>query len=100
MSLYWKIFTPKLFELSENNYFPNYYHDNTKIVKMFTDSCSSYAFWSVKEITIICIYCLQIRLHEIYETPTHIYMVLELVSGGELFERSVLCEKKQKCVTK
>ncbi|KAL9986398.1 hypothetical protein ACROYT_G000541 [Oculina patagonica] len=30
-----------------------------------------------------------IRLHEIFETPTHIYMVLELVKGGELFERIV-----------
>ena len=60
---------------------------------------SFYAFWNVKEITITCIYkisscllfdCLQIRLHEVFETPTDIYMVLELVKGGELFERSVL----------
>ncbi|KAJ8304549.1 hypothetical protein KUTeg_018132 [Tegillarca granosa] len=28
-----------------------------------------------------------IRLHEVYETPTHIYLVLELVRGGELFDR-------------
>ena len=45
---------------------------------------------------IILLYCLQIRLHEIYETTTHIYMVLELVTGGELFERLVLCRKKGK----
>lgn len=30
-----------------------------------------------------------IRLYEIYETSSHIYMVLELVTGGELFERIV-----------
>ena len=32
---------------------------------------------------------LQIRLKEIYETPTQILLVLELVTGGELFERFV-----------
>ncbi|XP_063434507.1 calcium/calmodulin-dependent protein kinase type IV-like [Mytilus trossulus] len=30
-----------------------------------------------------------IRLKEIYETPQHIYLVLELVKGGELFDRIV-----------
>jgi len=30
-----------------------------------------------------------IKLNEIFETPTHIHMVLELVTGGELFERIV-----------
>lgn len=30
-----------------------------------------------------------IKLYEIFETPTHIHMVLELVTGGELFERIV-----------
>lgn len=30
-----------------------------------------------------------IRLHEVFETPKDIYMVLELVKGGELFERIV-----------
>jgi len=29
----------------------------------------------------------QIRLKEIYETRTHILLVLELVTGGELFDR-------------
>ena len=30
---------------------------------------------------------MQIRLKEIYETPSDIYLVLELVTGGELFDR-------------
>lgn len=34
-------------------------------------------------------HCNIIKLHEMFETPTHIYMVLELVTGGELFERIV-----------
>lgn len=32
----------------------------------------------------------KIRLCEIFETSTHIHMVLELVTGGELFDRQVL----------
>ena len=31
----------------------------------------------------------QIKLHEIFETDAQLYMVLELVTGGELFERIV-----------
>lgn len=34
-------------------------------------------------------HCNIIQLHEIFETPSHIYMVLEFVEGGELFERIV-----------
>lgn len=30
-----------------------------------------------------------IRLHEVYESDNHIYLVLELLNGGELFERIV-----------
>ena len=36
---------------------------------------------------ILIIFLLKIKLYEIFETPTHIHMVLELVTGGELFER-------------
>lgn len=32
----------------------------------------------------------KIKLEEVYETPTQFFMVLELVTGGELFDRSVL----------
>lgn len=31
----------------------------------------------------------KIKLEEVYETPTQFFMVLELVTGGELFDRSV-----------
>ena len=31
----------------------------------------------------------QIRLKEVYETPTKIHLILELVTGGELFDRFV-----------
>jgi len=30
-----------------------------------------------------------IKLHEVYESENHIYLVLELLSGGELFERII-----------
>lgn len=30
-----------------------------------------------------------IKLHEVHESETHIYLVLELLKGGELFERIV-----------
>ena len=32
----------------------------------------------------------KIKLEEVYETPTQFFMVLELVTGGELFDRSAL----------
>eukprot|EP01092_Planopodium_desertum_P007503 TRINITY_DN3080_c0_g3_i6.p1 TRINITY_DN3080_c0_g3~~TRINITY_DN3080_c0_g3_i6.p1 ORF type:complete len:333 (+),score=40.68 TRINITY_DN3080_c0_g3_i6:117-1001(+) len=30
-----------------------------------------------------------INLHALYETPTHVYLVMELVTGGELFDKIV-----------
>lgn len=36
------------------------------------------------------IFFFKIKLEEVYETPTQFFMVLELVTGGELFDRSAL----------
>jgi serine/threonine protein kinase len=35
------------------------------------------------------VYCVQIGLREVFETRSEIQLVLELVTGGELFERIV-----------
>lgn len=39
-----------------------------------------------------------IRLYEVIETPTDIFMVIEYVSGGELFDYIVKCGKVQLCI--
>jgi serine/threonine protein kinase len=30
-----------------------------------------------------------VSLHEVYDSPTHLYLVMELLSGGELFDRLI-----------
>lgn len=48
-------------------------------------------FFIDTEFMFVLFYFFQIKLKEIFETPSEISLVLELVTGGELFERLVNC---------
>ena len=44
-----------------------------------------------KAFSILFFLRLQIKLKEIFESESQLFLILELVTGGELFDRYVLC---------